>query len=46
MSERKIFFLIFSSFLNTKLNFEHILKKDGPDRFCISETTDSENVVI
>ena len=35
----------FASFLKSKLNFENFEKKDDPHSFCISEITDSENVV-
>ena len=35
----------FASFLKSKLNFENFEKKDDPQSFCISEITDSENVV-
>ena len=35
----------FASFLKSKLNFEYFEKKDDPQSFCISEITDSENVV-
>ena len=34
------------SFLKSGLNFEYFEKKYHPHRFCISETTDSENAVI
>ena len=35
----------FAAFLKSKLDFEHFEKKDDPHSFCISEITDSENVV-
>ena len=35
----------FASFLKSKLNFENFEKKDDPQSFCISEISDSENVV-
>ena len=35
----------FAAFLESKLDFEHFEKKDDPHSFCISEITDSENVV-
>ena len=34
-----------SKFLNPTLNFKYFEKKDDSRRFCISEITDSENVV-
>ena len=36
---------VFSAFLKSRLNFENLLKKDDPRRFCISENKESENVV-
>ena len=33
-------------FLKSTLNLEHFEKKDDPQSFCISDITDSENVVI
>ena len=33
-------------FLKSILNLEHFEKKDDPHSFCISDITDSENVVI
>ena len=38
-------FQVSAVFLKSKLNFEYFQKKDDPHRFCISEITDSENVV-
>ena len=35
----------FTEFLKSRLNFKHFEKKDDPHSFCISEITDSENVV-
>ena len=35
----------FAAFLKSKLDFEHFEKKDDPHSFCISEITDSENMV-
>ena len=35
----------FYKFLKSTLNFEHFEKKDDPHRCCISEITDSKNVV-
>ena len=34
-----------ASFLKSRLNFKYFESKDEPHRFCISEVTDSENVV-
>ena len=34
-----------ASFLKSRLNFKYFESKDEPNRFCISEVTDSENVV-
>ena len=36
---------LFAAILKSALNFEHFENKDDPDSFCISEITDSENVV-
>ena len=44
--KQKTFSQFFAAFLKSTLNFEHFEKKDDPHRFCISEITDSENVVI
>ena len=41
----KIFWECFAAFFKSRVNFEHFGKKDDPHAFCISETTDSENVV-
>ena len=35
----------FSACLKSRLNIEHFEKKGDAHRFCISEITDSENVV-
>ena len=43
--KQKTFSQFFAAFLKSTLNFEHFEKKDDPHRFCISEITDSENVV-
>ena len=43
--KQKTFSEFFSAFLKSRLNFEHVEKKDGTHRFCISKTTESENVV-
>ena len=43
--KQKNLFGIFYEFLKSRLNFEHFEKKDDPHRFCISEITDSENMV-
>ena len=32
----------FSAFLKSNLNFEHFLKKEDPNSWCISEITDPE----
>ena len=44
--KQKNFSQVFSLFLNSSLNFEHFETKDDPQRFCISEITDSEIVII
>ena len=43
--KKKDFSQFFAAFLKSKFNFEHFGKKDDPHSFCISEITDSENVV-
>ena len=43
--KQKKFSIFFSAFLKLRLHFEHFEKKDDPHSFCISEITDSENVV-
>ena len=35
----------FAAFLKSRLNFKYFENKDDVDRFCISEITDSENLV-
>ena len=42
---KSFFFELFAAFLKSILNFEHFEKKYDPHSFCISEITDSENVV-
>ena len=42
---QNLFLSFFVSFLKSRLNFEHFDRKDDPHTFCISEITDSENVV-
>ena len=36
---------VFSALIRFKLSFQYFEKKDDPQRFCISDITDSENVV-
>ena len=43
--KRKTFSQFFSAFLKSTLVFEHFEKKDNANRSCVSEITDSENVV-
>ena len=43
--KQKNFSLFISAFLKLRLNFKHFQKKDDPQSFCISDITDSENVV-
>ena len=43
--KQKNFSEFFASFLKSRLNFRDLEYKDGPHRICISEITDSENVV-
>ena len=46
LSQKQITFSqFFAAFLKSIWNFERFEKKDDPHRFCISEITDSENVV-
>ena len=46
LSQKQKDFSQFSvSFLKSRLNFKHFETKDEPHRFCISEVTDSENIV-
>ena len=43
--EEKRFSPVLAALSKSSLNVEHFEKKDDPHRFCISEITDSENVV-
>ena len=43
--KQKTFSQVFSFLLNSSLNFKHFERKDDPHRFCISEITESENVL-
>ena len=43
--KQKLFSKLFAAFLKSSLNFEHFEKKDHPHSICISENTDSENVI-
>ena len=43
--KQKTFPELFPKFLKSRFNFKHFEKKDDPQRFCILEVTDSENVV-
>ena len=43
--KENILSLFFTTFLKSRLNFEHFEKKDDTHSFCISEIMDSENVV-
>ena len=43
--KQKTFSQFFAAFLKTSWNFKRFEKKDEPHRFCISEITNSENVV-
>ena len=43
--QQKIISQLSAKFLKSRLNFKYFEKKDDPHRFCISEITDSENVV-
>ena len=43
--KKKAFSRFFAAFLKSTLIFKYFEKKDDPHRFCISEITDSENVV-
>ena len=40
--KQKTFSEFFSTFLKSSLNFEHFLKKDDPNCWCVSEITDPE----
>ena len=41
----KTFSQFFTAFLKCRLNFEYSEEEDDPHSFCISEITDSGNVV-
>ena len=43
--KKKTFSQFFAAFLKSRLNFKCFEIKDDPYRFCISESTDSQNVV-
>ena len=43
--KHKTFCQYFASFFKSKINFKYFEKKDDPRRFCMSEITDSRNVV-
>ena len=43
--KKKTFYQFFAAFLKSRLNFKHCGKKDDRHSFCISEYTDSENVL-
>ena len=43
--KRQTFSLFFAPFLKSILNFKYFKQKYDPHRFCLSEITDSENVV-
>ena len=43
--KQKGFSHFFAAFLKFRLNFEYFEQKDDPHSFCISEITESENVV-
>ena len=43
--KQKKLYQFLAAFLKCILNFKYFFKKDDPQRFWISETTDSENVV-
>ena len=43
--KQKFFSEFFARFLESAIYFKYFLKKDDLHRFCISEITDSENVV-
>ena len=46
LSEKlKTFSEFFAEFLKSRISIKYFEKKDDPHRFCISEITDSENVV-
>ena len=43
--KQKNFSQFFAAFMKSRLNFDHFQTKDDPHSFCVSEITDSENVV-
>ena len=43
--KQKTFSQFLAIFLKSKLNLEYFRKKDGAQSFCISEITESENVI-
>ena len=43
--KKKTFSEYFAAFLTSRLNFKYFESKDDTHRFCISDITDSENVV-
>ena len=43
--KQKNFSEFFAAFLKSRLNFKDFKSKDDPQRFCILEVPDSENVV-
>ena len=43
--KQKTFSEIFAEFLKSRLDFQYFERKDDPHSFCISEITNSENVV-
>ena len=43
--KQKTFSEFLAAILKSCLNFEYFEKKDDPQSFCISDITDSENVV-
>ena len=45
LCQKKTFSQFFAAALKFSLNFKHFEKTDHPHSFCISEITDSENVV-
>ena len=45
LCQKKTFSQFFAAPLKFSFNFKHFEKKDHPHSFCISEITDSENVV-
>ena len=43
--KQKDFSELFAEILESKINFEHLERKDDPHSFCISKNTCSENVI-